>query len=82
MNGGYLYAAIEPSKGKLYAYLLPDMSKDSFQAFLNEFAQDTNGDTLLITDGATSHRSNLQVPSGIQLQRLPPYCPDRTADAA
>ena len=73
---GYLYAAIEPSEGKLYAYLLPDMSKASFQAFLDEFAQDTEGEKLLITDGAASHPSNLVLPPDVDLQILPPYCPE------
>lgn len=73
---GYLYAAIEPNTGQLYAYLLPNMSKASFQAFLKEFAQDVNGKRLLITDGAASHRSNLAIPPGIDLQLLPPYCPE------
>jgi len=77
-----LYVAIEPNEGNLYAYLLPDMSKASFQAFLDEFAQDTNGQKLLFTDGAASHRSHLRIPLGIKLQILPPYCPDRAAATA
>lgn len=73
---GYLYVAINPVEGKLYAYFLPTMRKASFQAFLDELAQEIEQPVSLFVDGAASHRSDLQLPDNIDLQLFPAYCPE------
>lgn len=56
--------------------ILPDMTKESFQAFLNEFAKQLEDKSILITDGATAHRSRkLKTGEKIELELLPAYSP-------
>lgn len=68
--------AINPIEGSLYAYFLPTMQKASFQAFLDELAQEVEQPVSLFVDGAASHRSKLQLPVNVNLQLLPAYCPE------
>lgn len=56
--------------------ILPDMRLESFQVFLDEFANQLKEDTVLITDGATAHRSqNLKIDEKLNLELLPAYSP-------
>lgn len=56
--------------------ILPNMTTESFQAFLNEFAKGLTGQASLITDGATAHRSkSLNLDEKINLELLPAYSP-------
>lgn len=76
---GYLSAALNPATGELFALLLPDMTTESFQAFLDEFAAFLDKETFvrLITDGASAHRSTrLKVNEKLQIEHLPPYSPE------
>ena len=51
---GYLSAALNPRTGELFALILPAMTIESFQAFVDEFIKFVGNGTAvrLITDGA------------------------------
>jgi transposase len=71
--------ALNPATGELFALLLPDMTLESFQAFLDEFVRFVGEQTLvrLITDGAAAHRSTrLKVGEELTIEHLPPYSPE------
>lgn len=56
--------------------ILPDMTSESFQTFLNQFAKALDEKVILITDGATAHRSGkLKTGEKIELELLPAYSP-------
>jgi len=76
---GYLSVALNPQSGELFAVLLPDMTVESFQAFLDEFVSFIGEKTTahLITDGAASHRSaRLEINERLRIEHLPPYSPE------
>lgn len=76
---GYLYCAICPLSGDLFALLLPSMKKECFEIFVREFQKHLQEDeeTLMILDGAGSHQENaLGENSCLHLQRLPAACPE------
>ncbi len=76
---GYLSVAISPATGELFALILPDMTRESFQAFLDEFVQFVGEQNFvrLITDGAAAHRSTrLKVGEKLRIEHLPPYSPE------
>jgi len=76
---GYLSVALNPRSGELFALLLPDMTVESFQAFVDEFVKFIGERQFvrLITDGAAAHRSGrLQVGEQLRLEHLPPYSPE------
>ncbi|MDQ3180005.1 MAG: IS630 family transposase [Acidobacteriota bacterium] len=73
---GYLSVAINPVTGEVKMLILPNMTQESFQVFLDEFAKDLKEETILITDGATAHRSkSLKPDEKINLELLPAYSP-------
>ena len=78
----YLYAALNPYSGALFALILPDMTKDSFGVFSEAFGRylksnDGNGkEALLIADGAGAHLGALCRANGFSLERLPTACPE------
>ena len=76
---GYLSVALNPASGELFALLLPDMTVESFQAFVDEFVKFIGAQQVvrLITDGAAAHRSaRLKVGEQLQPEHLPPYSPE------
>ena len=76
---GYLYCAICPFTGDLFALLLPSMKKECFEIFLKEFERQLSpgAETLLILDGAGSHQPAVMGEnSGLKLQKLPAACPE------
>lgn len=73
---GYLYAVINPGEGQLQAWLMPDMQKNTFQAFLDDFSAELKVDTLLVLDGAPAHRARLKLQDKLKLQLLPAYSPE------
>ncbi len=76
MMRGYLSVAINPRTGDVKMLILPNMTKESFQVFLDEFAKDLKHKSVLITDGVTAHRSqNLKPDEKINLELLPAYSP-------
>lgn len=52
---GYLYSAIYPKTGELFCMFLPNMTKECFKIFVNEFRNSIDKKTLFIVDGARSH---------------------------
>lgn len=73
---GYLSVAINPVTGDVQMLILPNMTEESFQVFLDEFAKAVKAESILITDGAGAHRSNnLKVAEKIDLELLPAYSP-------
>jgi transposase len=79
---GYLYVAINPASGRAFGLILPSMTLDSMSVFIKEFRGwlSDNGefeaDTVLILDGAGSHRSDKVEYGGIAKELLPPYSPE------
>jgi transposase len=76
---GYLSVALNPRIGEMFALLLPDMTVESFQAFIDEFVKFIAQKRFvrLITDGAAAHRSTrLRVGAELSLEHLPPYSPE------
>ncbi len=70
---GYLSAALNRRTGELFALILPDMTIESFQAFLEEFIKFVGHQTVvrLITDGAAAHRSTrLKMVEQLTLEHL------------
>ncbi len=73
---GYLSVAVNPITGDVKMLLLPNMTGESFQVFLDEFAAGLKEKAILITDGAAAHRSkNLKLDEKINLELLPAYSP-------
>ena len=58
---GYLYLAIQPSRGYWYSWFMADMSQASLSLFLDHFSKQLTEPTKLILDGAASHRSKLSL---------------------
>jgi len=76
---GYLSVALNPRTGELFALLLPDMTVESFQAFVDEFCRFVGKKNFvrLITDGAAAHRSTrLKMDKKLTIEHLPPYSPE------
>lgn len=76
---GYLSVAINPRSGELFALILPDMTIESFQAFVDEFLRFVGEEITvrLITDGAAAHRSaRLKVKEELLIEHLPAYSPE------
>ncbi len=77
---GYLSAAVNPQTGEMFALILPDMTTESFQAFLDEFLKFIGAAAVsvrLITDGAAAHRSTrLKISERLKLEHLPAYSPE------
>lgn len=73
---GYLSVAINPLLGKIKMFILPNMTCESFQVFLDEFAKGLKNKVKLITDGASSHRSRkLKIDEKLELEQIPAYSP-------
>lgn len=81
----YLYAAIDPFNGHLFALFLPNMKRVTFEIFLEHFQQEyqckyperREDDVVIILDRAGAHSSKkLNIPQGVVLEHLPPYCPE------
>ena len=72
---GCLYAVINPAEGQLQAWLMPDMQKNTFQAFLDDFSAQLKEDTLLV-NGAPAHRARLKLKEKLKLQLLPAHSPE------
>ncbi|MEM9675957.1 MAG: hypothetical protein AAF992_25425 [Bacteroidota bacterium] len=82
---GYLYVAICPYLGDVFALYCSHLDIDCFTYFMSEFQSylaknQIHKKVLVIGDGATAH-SRKAIPEHIHWQRLPTACPDRTADA-
>ena len=72
----YLYLALCPYSGEIFAMFLPFMSKECFLLFSQQFALSLPATTLLIADRASTHQSSLLANTHIVLQHLPTACPE------
>jgi len=79
---GYLYVAICPFSGDVFAMLFTHLDKACFNEFLKGFGthlhdKGVSGNTLLVGDGATAHTSqNWGEHLAIDWQRQPTACPE------
>jgi transposase len=73
----YLYGAIEPLTGRSLFWILPDLTKESVEFFLEEFRREVEGEVALVWDQASGHRALLEgMPEGIVPVLLPSYSPE------
>ena len=72
----YLYSAVKPYTGEVFALILPYMNTECFTIFVQEFSQCLNRTTLLITDRATTHQKKVTKDTLVVLQHLPTACPE------
>jgi hypothetical protein len=73
----YLYSSVNPVDGSSFTLLLPSVNTDCMNVFLEELSTINQEDFVLIMDGAGWHKSkNLIIPKNIQIELLPPYCPE------
>jgi transposase len=77
----YIYAALAPASGHLVALMLPDMTGNSFQLFLQFFATQVKklyrqGQVLLVLDQAPAHHATTTLDNRVALQYLPVASPE------
>lgn len=84
---GYLYTALSPATGDLFALMLPTMQKECFEVFVEQFQQhlqqrsaqqatDTATVVRLVLDNAGAHHAELQLQHDMNLEFLPAYSPE------
>jgi DDE superfamily endonuclease len=74
---GYLSVALNPLTGDLITAFLPDMSSESYQAFLDVVAEESVGNIRLYRDCAGAHLAeNIIAPTSVELCELVPYSPE------
>jgi hypothetical protein len=71
----YLYVAVKPFTGEMFAMFLPRLDKVCFNLFVRERSRKLSEKTLLIVDGAGAHRLE-SANERIELSQLPPYSPE------
>ena len=69
----YLYVSIKVFTGEIFAMFLPRLNKECFNVFASERAKNLERKILLVADGATAHRLEME---RIELVKLPPYAPE------
>jgi transposase len=74
----YVYGAVEPTTGDRFFLELPYLNAESFQLFVNAFAEAfPDSLNLLLLDNSGAHTSQqLTLPANMRLVFLPPYCPE------
>ena len=79
----YLYVAICPFTGQAFAMLLPQMNKECFGLFVQQFEQHLSEQhlseqrpALLIADRASTHQAQLTQGTAVTLAHLPTACPE------
>ena len=77
----YLYCALAPATGRMIALLLPDMSKECFELFMDYFQKQTRAfhghhPVVIIADKAGSHQKKVCEQRGIAMEHLPRGCPE------
>ncbi|RYX93697.1 hypothetical protein EON78_06180 [bacterium] len=72
---GYLYTAIYPKTGDLFCMMLPNMTKDCFEIFTNEFKKTLDKSTLFILDGARNHSQSFN-DELLTIAKLPAASPE------
>ena len=74
----YVYGAVAPMTGDRFFLELPYLSAESFQLFVDAFAQAfADSLNLLLLDNSGAHTAQrLTIPANVRLVFLPPYCPE------
>lgn len=72
----YLYLALSPYTGEVFAMILPYMNTECFSLFIKEFSQTLTRTTLLIADRATTHQTKATQDTLVVLHHLPTACPE------
>jgi transposase len=74
----YVYGAVEPTTGDRFFLELPYLNAESFQLFVETFAQAfPESLNLLLLDNSGAHTArHLTLPDNVRLVFLPPYCPE------
>jgi transposase len=74
----YVYGAVEPTTGERFFLELPYLNAESFQLFVNAFAEAfPDSLNLLLLDNSGAHTAQrLTLPANVRLVFLPPYCPE------
>jgi transposase len=74
----YVYGAVEPTTGNRYFLELPHLDAESFQLFIDMFAQAyPDSLNLLLLDNSGAHTAQrLTIPGNVRLVFLPPCCPE------
>jgi hypothetical protein len=75
----YIFAAVEPGTDNAFALVLPEVSTEAMQTYLDGLAETIAEDehVLLVLDQAGWHLANdLRVPPKITLEPLPPRSPE------
>jgi transposase len=74
----YVYGAVEPTTGERFFLELPYLNAESFQLFVETFAQAFPASlNLLLLDNSGAHTAqHLTLPDNVRLVFLPPYCPE------
>tara|TARA_Y100000031_G_C8030700_1_gene296992 strand:+ start:197 stop:664 length:468 start_codon:yes stop_codon:yes gene_type:complete len=76
----YVYGFVHPESGRTEWLILPTVNSEAFEVALHHFAKAIGAGShkriILVVDGAGWHRSDINIPEGIHLLRLPPYSPE------
>jgi len=77
----YLYTAIAPESGHLLALILPEMTTECFELFMDYFKEQTTKlyedlPVLLLADKAGSHQEAVVKKRGVAWEPLPTACPE------
>jgi len=75
----HLFAAVRPATGQSFALVLPELSAEAMQIFLDMFAATLAADehAALVLDQAGWHVAQaLRLPDNLTLIYLPPYSPE------
>jgi transposase len=74
----YVYGAVAPTTGERFFLELPSLNTESFQLFVDTFAQAfPDSLNLLLLDNSGIHKARrLMIPANVRLVFLPPYCPE------
>jgi hypothetical protein len=73
------FAAVQPATGRSFALVLPQVSAEAMQAFLEAFSKTLAPDehAAMVVDGAGWHvAGDLRIPDNVSLILLPPYSPE------
>lgn len=75
----HLFAAVQPATGAQVALVLPEVSANAMQIFLDQFSHTLRPDehAAMVVDGAGWHiAADLLIPNNVSLILLPPYSPE------
>ena len=74
----YIYGAVAPTTGERFFLELPYLNADTFQLFIDTFAQAfPDSLNILLLDNRGAHTAQrLRWPANVQPVWLPPYCPE------